>query len=87
MLSKSLIAVILSMPASIVIIALFLTVSSTVPVLRMPALLMVFPVWIAMASISYFLPSVRSMVVTLVTITVIAYGLMLGAKSLGLGYG
>ena len=87
MLSKSLIAVILSMPASIVIIALFLTVSSTVPVLRMPALLMVFPVWIAMASISYFLPSVRSMVVTLVTITVTAYGLMLGAKSVGLGYG
>ncbi|MEM7217380.1 MAG: hypothetical protein AAF515_03375 [Pseudomonadota bacterium] len=56
MLARSLVACLLSFPATIALVGLFLLATSGAPALRLPSLLMIFPIWVGLASASYLIP-------------------------------
>ncbi|MEM7097700.1 MAG: hypothetical protein AAF541_05520 [Pseudomonadota bacterium] len=82
MLSKSLVATILSLPATVAVIGVFL-VTVPAPSLHLPALLMVFPIWVAIACGVYQIPKTSHAAAVLVLIAVSGYGIITLLKSTG----
>ena len=85
MLSRSLVAVFLSLPAAILLIALMLVATPPLEALRLPSLLMVFPLWVAIATASFLIPRARTAALVLGGVSVLAYGLMVLTQNLGVG--
>ena len=84
MLARSLVAVILSMPATVAAIGLCLALVPVASEMTLPLLLMVFPVWIGLACASYLLPKASAAAAVLCGITGLGFGLMAVLKFLGL---
>ncbi|MEM9532401.1 MAG: hypothetical protein AAGA23_15905 [Pseudomonadota bacterium] len=76
MVSRSFVAVLLSAPATIAVIGLFLAITPPIGALRLPALLMVFPVWVGIACASYLIHSARLAAAVLVGISLVGFGLI-----------
>ncbi|MEM8768851.1 MAG: hypothetical protein AAGE43_15495 [Pseudomonadota bacterium] len=85
MLTRSLVAVFLSIPVTLVAIALFLAATPPEPALRLPSLLMVFPLWVAIACASYLLPKASTAAGVLVATAAVGYGLILLLQFMGVG--
>ncbi len=56
MLVKSLVAVLMSIPATVAILGVLMAVTPASPSITMPLLLAIFPVWVCLACASYLLP-------------------------------
>ena len=83
MLTRSLVAVLLSLPASVAVIGLFLAATPPVTALRLPSLLMVFPVWVAIACASYLVPRAGTAAAVLAAVSLVGFGLIRVLKSSG----
>ncbi|MEM7430514.1 MAG: hypothetical protein AAF351_01115 [Pseudomonadota bacterium] len=84
MVSRSFIAMFLSLPASIILIGVFLTATPTIPALRFPALLLVFPLWVAIASASYLIKGRIAMTAMLLSVSLVGFGAISLLKMSGL---
>ncbi|MEM7080283.1 MAG: hypothetical protein AAF513_16810 [Pseudomonadota bacterium] len=82
MLSRSLIAFLLGLPAAMAVIGLYLIATPALPELRLPALLMIFPLWIGIAGASYMLPT-RKAAAVLIAISLGGFGLIQVLKNMG----
>ena len=84
MLAKSLVATLLSVPATLAVIGLLLAVTPTTGTFAMPLLLMVFPAWLAMTFGSFLVPETKHAAALLVVVTVVALAATALLKYLGL---
>ncbi|MCB1855221.1 MAG: hypothetical protein KDI05_10105 [Halieaceae bacterium] len=84
MLARSLVAVLLSIPATVALLGLCLALLPVASDLTLPALLLVFPVWVGLACASYLLPTARVAAALFCALTVLCCGLIALLKSLGL---
>ena len=80
---RSLVAVLLSMPATVAIIGFCLALLPAGTPYTLPLLLMVFPVWGGLASASYLLPDARRAAVVLVGVSALSFVLTLLLKFWG----
>ncbi len=85
MIAKSIVAVLLSLPASIMLIALFLQATPLIETLRFPSLLMVFPVWVALATLSFLFTKARYAALLLIGISLLGYALIILLKTMNIG--
>ncbi|MEM1404734.1 MAG: hypothetical protein AAGG55_15455 [Pseudomonadota bacterium] len=76
MIARSLVSVLLSIPASIMLIALFLAATPPIPAWRVPTLLMMVPVWVGVATASLLIPTARHSAMALVSVSLISFGLI-----------
>ncbi|MEM6485034.1 MAG: hypothetical protein AAF662_08625 [Pseudomonadota bacterium] len=76
MIARSIVGVLLSIPASIILIALFLAATPPMPAWRVPTLLMLVPVWVGVAAASFLIPKARYSALALVSVSIIGYGLI-----------
>lgn len=76
MLARSLVAILLSIPTSIILVALFLAATPPMPAWRIPTLLMLVPVWVGVATASFVIPKARYSALALVSVSVVGYGLI-----------
>lgn len=76
MVARSFVAVLLSAPATVALVGLFLVATPPVAALRLPSLLMVFPLWIAIACLSYLIPTAKKAAAVLIGISVVGFGLI-----------
>jgi len=83
-LARSLVALLLSMPATVALIGLCLALLPAASALTLPALLMVFPLWVGLASASYLLPTARAAAAVLCGLTGLGFGAIAVLKLLGL---
>lgn len=83
MLVKSLVACLLSLPATVAVIGLCLALMSAASSWTLPSLLMVFPVWIGIASAAYLLPTAKDMAAVLCGVSGLGFGLIAVVKFLG----
>lgn len=65
------------------LVGLFLVVTPMLPELRLPALVMIFPLWIIIATASYLLPKTHTAAWLLIGVSVGAFGLIHIMKSAG----
>ncbi|MEM8497802.1 MAG: hypothetical protein AAF542_07240 [Pseudomonadota bacterium] len=82
MLARSLVAVILSIPATTAIIGLFIALTPTQHWI-LPSLLMAFPVWIGLACASYQLSRARTAAGLLLSISILGTAAIALLKALG----
>ncbi|MEM6485293.1 MAG: hypothetical protein AAF662_09950 [Pseudomonadota bacterium] len=85
MIARSIVGVLLSIPASVILIALFLVATPPMPAWRIPTLLMVVPVWVGVASASFLLPTARDAALALIAVSVMGYGLIKFLNFAGVG--
>ncbi|WP_157976427.1 hypothetical protein [Parahaliea mediterranea] len=83
MLARSLVAVLLSLPATVALIGLFLALVPASNALALPALLMAFVLWVALASASYLIPRALPAALVLLAITGISFALLTLLKLAG----
>lgn len=76
MLARSLAAILLSIPATVALISLCLALLPVASGLTLPALLMVFPAWVGLATASYLLPTARASALVLCGFTALCFGLL-----------
>ncbi|MEM8983841.1 MAG: hypothetical protein AAGC71_12495 [Pseudomonadota bacterium] len=76
MVARSFVAVLLSAPATVALVGLFLAATPPAEALRMPSLLMVFPVWVAIACASYLIPTARWAAAALIGFSLVGFGLI-----------
>ena len=84
MLARSLIAVLLSIPASFAVIGVILVVTPLTTSQMLPVLLMVFPVWLGLVCGSYLVPERRYAALGLVALAAGGFGLIALLKFTGL---
>ncbi len=84
MLARSLVALLLSMPATVALLGSFLAILPSTSQFTLPALLMVFPVWVGMACASYLMPTARGAAAVLCGLTALGFGLIAALKFLGI---
>lgn len=83
--ARSLVAVILSMPATISVVALFLTLTAPVPSWRLPSMLMIFPIWVGVSCASFVFPRARTAAGVLLGVTAVCGAAMVIANAVGVG--
>lgn len=83
--SRSLVAVLLSLPATVAVIGVFLAATPPEPGLRLPSLLMVFPVWVVIASASYLIRRTTTAAAILTAVSLAGFGLIGVLKYAGVG--
>ena len=76
MLARSLAAILLSIPATVALISLCLALLPVTSSLTLPILLMVFPLWVGLATASYLLPTARAAALVLCGLTALGFGLL-----------
>lgn len=84
MLTKSLLVVLLSIPASVAILGSVIVLTPAAPTKTLPSLLMFFPLWIAVASLAYLLQRNRTITIVLVSISLAGFGLIQATKYFGI---
>ena len=84
MLARSLAAVLFSFPATVALMGLCLALLPAASNLTLPTLLMVFPVWVGLATASYVLPTARATSIALCGLTGLGFGLIALLKFFGL---
>ena len=84
MLARSLVAVLLSVPATVGLIALCLALLPVASELTLPALLLVFPVWVGLACTGYLLPTARAAAAVFCGLTGLCFGSLALLSFLGL---
>lgn len=84
MLVKSLIAVLLSIPATVGLIGMCLAMLPKADALTFPILLLVFPVWVGLACACYLLPSTGAMAGVFCAITGLCFGIIYALKAIWL---
>lgn len=72
---------VLSLPAAMMLIGLFLAVTPPITGMRLPSLLMVFPLWMGIACASYLMARARTAAAVLIGISLVSYGLIQWLKS------
>jgi hypothetical protein len=82
-LARSLVAILLSIPATVALISLCLALLPVASSLTLPALLMVFPLWVGLATASYLLPTARAATAILCAITALGFGSLALLRILG----
>ena len=84
MLAKSVIAVLLSLPATVAALGLLMAATPASSSLTMVLLLMFFPLYVGMVSTTYLLPDTRTAAAVLTAITGGGFGLIALLKFAGL---
>lgn len=84
MLVRSLVAILLSIPATVALISLCLALLPVASGLTLPALLMVFPTWVGLATASYLLPTARASTAVLCGVTGLAFAMVILLRFFGL---
>ncbi|MEM7705013.1 MAG: hypothetical protein AAF358_05640 [Pseudomonadota bacterium] len=85
MIARSFVGVLLSIPASVILIALILAATPPLPSLRVPTLLMLIPLWVAVATASFLIPKAWMAAVVLLAVSLGGYGLIELLAKLGIG--
>ena len=83
MFARSLVGVLLSIPASAAIMGVFLSLTASDSGVIAPSLLLFFPLWVALASASYLQPTARSSAAVLLGISGGGFGLLAIIKFIG----
>lgn len=83
MITRSLLVVLLSLPASIVMIAVMLAATPSAPAMRIPLLLAVVPLWLAVATTGLLIPRVDRAALVLLGISLGGYVVIHILKFLG----
>jgi hypothetical protein len=83
-LARSLVALLLSMPATVALIGLCLALLPEASPLTLLALLMVFPLWVTLACASYLLPTARAAAAVLCGVSGLGFGAIAALKLLGM---
>ena len=84
MLARSLVAVLLSIPATVAILGVIIVVTPSNNTLSMSALLLSFPLWIVIASASYLTPRASVAALILTGISLLGLGIVTAMKAAGL---
>ncbi len=84
MLIRSLIAVVLSIPATFAIVGLVLVLTPQTTNIILPVLLLVFPVWVTLTVCSYFIAESRRVAVGLLVIAALGFALIALLRTAGL---
>lgn len=84
MLLRSVIAVLLSIPATTALIGVLLVLAPPHESLLMSLLLMAFPCWVLVASAAYMLPRPATSAAMLIAVSVVCFGLIAAIKYTGL---
>ncbi|MEM1143329.1 MAG: hypothetical protein AAGI88_12165 [Pseudomonadota bacterium] len=77
MLARHLTAIVLSIPATIVILSLVLAYGPASPAFRAPAFLMFLPLWLCVATASYLVPKTHIAALALLGTTAAGYAVLL----------
>ncbi|MEM1261982.1 MAG: hypothetical protein AAGH76_06280 [Pseudomonadota bacterium] len=85
MIARSIVAVLLSIPASMILISLFLAATPPITALRAPSMLLVFPLWVVIATASFLVPTARFSALMLSAISLVGYGLIQLLDAVGVG--
>lgn len=83
MIVRSIVGLVFAMPASMILLGLILSGTPPIETLRMPLLLMVFPVWVVVATASFLLDKAMHSAIALIGFSLFGYGLTLLLKSTG----
>ncbi|MBK88057.1 MAG: hypothetical protein CMQ44_04305 [Gammaproteobacteria bacterium] len=84
MLIRSLIAVVLSIPATFAIVGLVLVLTPQTTNIILPVLLLVFPVWVTLTVCSYLIAESRRVAVGLLVIAALGFALIALLRTAGL---
>tara|TARA_B100000579_G_scaffold278823_1_gene230655 strand:+ start:192 stop:455 length:264 start_codon:yes stop_codon:yes gene_type:complete len=84
MLVRSLIAVVLSIPATFAIVGVVLVLTPQTTSVILPVLLLVFPIWVTLTVCSYLIAESRQVVIGLVVIAALGFGLIALLRLTGL---
>jgi len=84
MLVRSLIAVVLSIPATFAIVGVVLVLTPQTTSVILPVLLLVFPIWVILTVCSYLIAESRQVVIGLVVIAALGFGLIALLRLTGL---
>ena len=84
MLVRSLIAVVLSIPATFAIVGVVLVLTPQTTSFILPVLLLVFPIWVTLAVCSYLIAESRQVVIGLIVIAALGFGLIALLRLTGL---
>ena len=84
MLVRSLIAVLLSIPATFALVGVVLVLIPQSTSAILPVLLLVFPVWMTLTCCSYLISDLRQTVIGLVAIAAVGFGLIATLRWTGL---
>ena len=84
MLVRSLIAVVLSIPATFAIVGVVLVLTPQTTSFILPVLLLVFPIWVTLTVCSYLIAESRQVVIGLIVIAALGFGLIALLRLTGL---
>ena len=84
MLARSLVACLLSIPVSFALVGLMLALTPATTSLSLSLILLIFPVWLLVATSSYTIPDWRRSALVLVAVASAGFGLLAVLKFLGL---
>lgn len=84
MLVRSLVAVFLSIPATVAVIGLVLALTPAQSSLSMSLLLLAFPLWVCVACATYLTTSARRAALVLIVVSIIGLGLVTLLRYAGL---
>lgn len=84
MLLRSIVAIVLSMPATVAIVGAFIVITPASSAISMAALLLAFPVWVCIASASYLTPRPGVSALVLVAVSACGFGLIASLKATGI---
>ncbi|MEM1191432.1 MAG: hypothetical protein AAGI72_23070 [Pseudomonadota bacterium] len=83
MLAKSLVACLLSIPAAFSLVGALAVVTPDTPAVTVPVLMMVFPVWVAVACCSYLIEDTRVAAGVLLATACACSGFIVTLRTLG----
>ncbi|MEM1437269.1 MAG: hypothetical protein AAGG11_24700 [Pseudomonadota bacterium] len=85
MIARSVVVVLLTVPTSIVLVALVLAATPPLPGLRVPLVLFVIPLWMVLATACFLIPKASTAAVVLLAVSLGGYAVIQLLAALGLG--
>ena len=83
MLARSLVATLLSIPATVAVVGALLVIVPAYNSLIMSLLLIAFPIWVLIASAAFMIPTPARSAAALITVPLIGFGVIASVKYLG----